>query len=270
MERLYDRLSRPQGVFARAVTPSLFIGTRGLVSSAAAYALGDGGSGRHVKRVQEVMTMGADGALIVLDWEIPIPDDSDNDNDTSNSNSNTDDITRANSIDRPVVLLLHGLNNDSSFGYVRSMMRMASARGFISVCMNLRGQDGAGKVRNTTPRGYTAGYTGNLRGVVRQLERRLKRTGGAARGRAVPAGADLYVGGPLFLVGYSLGANLITKYLGKEALHGTLPGCIGGGAALGNPLHIHSGSVPFPWNVLLGAGVKRSLLQVSHGNLTPK
>ena len=30
---------------------------------------------------------------------------------------------------------------------------------------------------------------------------------------------------------------------------------------MGNPLHIHSGTIAFPWNMLLGAGVKRSILQ---------
>lgn len=30
---------------------------------------------------------------------------------------------------------------------------------------------------------------------------------------------------------------------------------------MGNPLHIHSGSISFPWNMLLAAGVKRSILQ---------
>ena len=62
-------------------------------------------------------------------------------------------------------------------------------------------------------------------------------------------------------MGYSLGANIITKYLGEESLHGTLPKCIGGGAALGNPLHIASNTVSFPWNMILAMGVKRSLLQ---------
>lgn len=86
--------------------------------------------------------------------------------------------------------------------------------------------------------------------MILQLERRLVRTSD-----------NSYIGGPIFLVGYSLGANIITKYLGEESLHGTLPKCIGGGAALGNPLHIASDTIPFPWNMLLAMGVKRSLLQ---------
>lgn len=202
-----------------------------------------------------MMRMGADGALLVLDWEIPLK-----------GGESAIDVTKPNSIDRPVVLLVHGMNNDSTFGYVRSMMRTSTERGWIAVCMNLRGQDGAHQVKNSTPRGYNAGYTGDLRGVVQQLERRLKRRDNptAARrrtpGKNNDDGCDRYVGGPVFLLGYSLGANIVTKYLGEESLHGTLPKYIGGGAALGNPLHIHSGTIAFPWNVLLGAGVKRSIL----------
>jgi len=152
------------------------------------------------------------------------------------------------------------MNNDSSFGYIRSMMRTATERGWIAVCMNLRGQDGTHQVKNSTPRGYNAGYTGDLRGVMQQLECRLKRREVTEQNND-DNDDDRYSGGPIFLLGYSLGGNIVTKYLGEESLHGTLPKCIGGGAALGNPLHIHSGSIKFPWNILLGAGVKRSLLQ---------
>jgi len=194
----------------------------------------DGGGGR---RTREVMRMAADGALIVVDWEVP-------------EGADDVDVTGPGGIDRPVVLIVHGMNNDSSFGYVRSMMRTAAGRGWVAACMNMRGQDGTGKVKNATPRGYNAGFTGDLRGVVSRVGHRLRvRDGGRGPG------------GPVFLVGYSLGANIVTKYLGEEGLHGTLPPYVAGGAALGNPLHIHSGTISFPWNVVLGAGVKRSILQ---------
>ena len=242
-----------EGIFTRKVTPSLFIGTRGLMSSTAAYALGsDGEKSNKVKRVREVMTMGSDGALIVLDWEVPLS--------SSSSAAAPDDINiqQPNSITKPIILLLHGMNNDSTFGYIRSMMRTATDRGWIAVCMNFRGQDGKHQVKNNTPRGYNAGYTGDLRGVVQQLEHRLKKK---RKEMHTDDTEYEYVGGPIFILGYSLGANVITKYLGEESLHGTLPKCIGGGAAMGNPLYIHSGTIKFPWNMLLGAGVKRSLLQ---------
>jgi predicted alpha/beta-fold hydrolase len=149
------------------------------------------------------------------------------------------------------------------------MMRTATKRGWIAVCMNLRGQDGRHQVKNATPRGYNAGYTGDLRGVVQQIQHRLKRKedGKSKRNQFNNTvmddhdDDDMYIGGPIFLLGYSLGANIITKYLGEESLHGTLPKCIGGGAGMGNPLHINSGSIRFPWNMVLGAGVKKSILQ---------
>ena len=220
--------------------------------------------------------MGADGALIVLDWEIPLDDDDVGNVGSNTSNINTSntnnkiDITKPNSITKPIILLLHGMNNDSTFGYIRSMMHTATSRGWVAVCMNLRGQDGLHQVKNVTPRGYNAGYTGDLRGVVEQLEYRLmkrssRRSGSGSRivggNNKDDDDDDDYIGGPIYLLGYSLGANIVTKYLGEESLHGTLPKCIGGGAAMGNPLHIHSGTIAFPWNMLLGAGVKRSILQ---------
>jgi predicted alpha/beta-fold hydrolase len=115
------------------------------------------------------MKMGADGALLVLDWEIPLSAD-------EKTPSTPLDITKPNSIDKPVVLILHGMNNDSTFGYVRSMMRTAAERGWVAVCMNLRGQDGLHQVKNNTPRGYNdnAGYTGDLRLTRRDTAARVQ------------------------------------------------------------------------------------------------
>ena len=64
----------------------------------------------------------------------------------------------------------------------------------------------------------------------------------------------------IFIVGYSLGANLITKYLGEEGLSGTLPKEVRAGLSLGNPLRINSRNLSLPWGVLLGAGIKRGVL----------
>ena len=248
-----------EGILTRKIKPQMFLGTRGLMSSTAAYALGSNKKDdiQKTRREREVMTMAADGALIVLDWEIPL----------SNSQTSTIeediDIKQPNSITKPIILLLHGMNNDSTFGYIRSMMRTATERGWIAVCMNFRGQDGDHQVKNNTPRGYNAGFTGDLRGVVQQLEHRLKKKSMSSSSSS-SSEEDDYVGGPIFILGYSLGANVVTKYLGEESLHGTLPKCIGGGAAMGNPLHIHSGTIRFPWNMILGAGVKRSVLQNFH------
>ena len=94
------------------------------------------------------------------------------------------------------------------------------------------------------PRGYSGAYTNDLRFVVHNLASRLA--------------PDV----PLLLVGFSLGANLVTKYLGEEGLSGTLPNCVVGGASLGNPLQIHSkDNMHFPFKQLIGQGVKLYLLK---------
>lgn len=147
------------------MVPSLFVGTRGVISSFAAYALkggekyDDGAAIVKSTRVREVMTMGADGARLVLDWEVPIKiinSNAGNANaDGSQHQVQVADLTndKVDNISRPIVLLVHGMNNDSSFGYIRSMMKTATSRGWVAVCMNLRGQDYLGQVKNTTPRG---------------------------------------------------------------------------------------------------------------------
>jgi predicted alpha/beta-fold hydrolase len=178
--------------------------------------------------------MRQDGATIALDWELPPPDI------YSKSAKERKERVLNGPIQQPVVLILHGINNDSSFGYVRSLMRECSNRGWIAVGMNFRGCGGAPV---TTPRGYTGAYTGDIRGVVQSISARLD--------------DDV----PLFLVGNSLGANLITKYLGEEGLSGTLPKCVAGGISLGNPLHIHSKNIAFPWGYMLSLGARKGVLE---------
>ena len=81
--------------------------------------------------------------------------------------------------------------------------------------MNFRG---CGEVKLATPRCYNGGYTGDLRGVAKYLSSRLAPNT------------------KMFIVGNSLSANIVTKYLGEEGQSGTTLPCIAGGAALGNPL----------------------------------
>ena len=85
-----------------------------------------------------------------------------------------------------------------------------------------------------TPRGYNAGYTGDLRSVIQKVEARLQE--------------DV----PIFLMGNSLGANIMTKYLGEEGYSKTLPKCIAGAVSLGNPLYIRSDTAASPWAEILG------------------
>lgn len=229
-----------QSFLERKVKPSLLVGTRGTVASMAAYLVHGSSQTKHFS-FREIMTM-TDGATIAVDWMVPYPKYSSSLDKRLNDKQLEANILYG-PIDVPVVIILHGINNDTGFGYMQSLMNSVADRGWVACGMNFRG---CGGQKLSTPRGYNAAYTGDLRTLLQKLESRLSN------------GDDT---SPVFLVGNSLGANLITKYLGEEGFCGTLPRFIRGGVSLGNPLHIHSGSVKFPFNVLLGAGVKRTVLQ---------
>jgi predicted alpha/beta-fold hydrolase len=141
-------------------------------------------------------------------------------------------------------LILHGMNNDSSFGYVKSMMRTCTNRGWVAVGMNFRGC--AHGLAMSTPRGYSGAYTGDLRFIVQHICARLDSSVASTE---------------LFLVGNSLGANLVCKYLGEEGLSGTLPSQVVGGVALGNPMSINAAKMDPIMSLVLAMGVKRTLVE---------
>lgn len=232
MRKIYQILSqKPNGILAQPVQPSLWVGTRGTIASSMALIAGrpHRRTDRHV-RFREILTMAIDGATLALDWEM-----------LANTHKDPQQYILKGPIDKPVVLILHGINNDSNAGYIRALQRTMTDRGHIAVGMNFRG---CGGVPLSTPRGYNGAYTGDLRCVVQSIQARL----------ANPS--DI----PVFLTGHSLGANLVAKYLGEEGLSGTLPECIAGGACLGNPLEIHSkNNMHTPWKQILAWGVKLDL-----------
>jgi predicted alpha/beta-fold hydrolase len=245
LDRIHAQLTAtPTSILRRTIQPSLFVGTRSVLASTAAY-LANGPRPRAKRfRVREIVTMPLDGARIALDWEFPISAVSSYDDDDGDvlrqKKGNTSAV-----VPHPkshVVVIWHGINNDASFGYIRSAMRACTDRGWAAVGVNFRG---CGGVPLATPRGYTGAYTGDMRGVVQILSGRLEKT-------------PQY---RIFLVGNSLGANLVAKYLGEEGLEGTLPRSVAGGISLGNPLHLHSGHVQFPWGHILSLGARKTILE---------
>jgi predicted alpha/beta-fold hydrolase len=203
---------------------------------------------------REYMTIPVDGTQIALEWECPVPT-------TPTEASTTADTTTTEQqilygpIRQPVVLVLHGLNNDADFGYVRSMMRTCISRGWIAVGMNLRGC--GGNVTLQTPRGYNGAYTGDIRYVVESIVSRFDHDNSNKNNNQAATSTNYC----LFLVGNSLGANLITKYLGEEGLSGSLPSQVAGGVALGNPLVMNSSRVSPIWSPLMALGAKKTMLE---------
>lgn len=223
--------------FSKEITPRLYIGTRSILASAMAYC--HHGPPETRETFQEVMTMGTDGSAITLDWELPTQTYTSSFDAFQNLFDRKEKILNGPIID-PVVIILHGINNNSKFGYIRSLMRNCTSKGWIGCAVTFRG---AGCVGLRTPRGYNAAYTGDLRLIIKSLSKRLK---------------DNI---PIFIVGNSLGANVMVKYLGEEGYNRTLPSCVIGAISLGNPLLIQSDKVTSPWAELLALGIKKAFIQ---------
>lgn len=95
----------------------------------------------------------------------------------------------------PLVLLLHGLEGHSRRRYILNTMVALESAGLSAVALNFRSCSGE---PNRLPRAYHSGETGDLGLVLTRLRERFPR-------RA------------LGVVGFSLGGNILLKYLGERA-----------------------------------------------------
>lgn len=96
--------------------------------------------------------------------------------------------------DAPVTLLLHGLEGSARRPYALEMYRQLARRGIRGVGMNFRSCSGE---INRTARSYHAGATEDVALVHAWLDQRFP---GVAKG----------------MVGFSLGGNMLLKYLGER------------------------------------------------------
>lgn len=110
----------------------------------------------------------------------------------------------------PTLLALHGLEGCSRSHYVQGLGGEAARRGWGVVALNFRSCSGE---PNLTPRFYHSGETEDLHLVVARLIGRLE--------------------GPLLLAGFSLGGNVLLKWLGERG--GGIPAAVRGAAAVSTP-----------------------------------
>lgn len=139
----------------------------------------------------------------------------------------------------PVVIVLHGLSGSVDSHYARTILSVLHRRGMRGVLMNFRGASGE---PNRLPRTYHGGETSDLSLLVRALRAREPHT-------------------PLAMVGYSLGGNVLLKWLGEQGDEAPLRAAV----AVSVPFELHRAtdrlmqgfSRVYQWHIL--RCLKRSL-----------
>ena len=93
-----------------------------------------------------------------------------------------------------IALVIHGLEGSSNSNYVKSLTRVLNGNNFDVVAMNLRGCSG---LPNRLPCSYHSGKTDDLNEVFSYIE-------------------SQYNYKEINIIGFSLGGNIILKYLGEK------------------------------------------------------
>lgn len=95
---------------------------------------------------------------------------------------------------KPIVLILHGLEGSSRSPYAQGMLQSIDRLGCRGVVMNFRGCSGE---PNRLPRSYHSGDTRDFSTIVNFLSKQEPRV-------------------PIIVIGYSLGGNVLLKWLGEQ------------------------------------------------------
>jgi len=152
-----------------------------------------------------------DGGVIGLDWVFPNQED---------LGETSETIAEKRSHSRnPTLIILHGLTGGSHESYVRhTILSMKRDSAFLWNCVvfNFRG---AGDTPLKTPRSYSGVQTEDLDFVVNHIHQKLPNS-------------------PLYTLGYSLGSNIMVKYLGEQGSKVLLKGAI----SISNPYYFELAS----------------------------
>ncbi|XP_047312296.1 embryogenesis-associated protein EMB8-like isoform X2 [Impatiens glandulifera] len=157
-----------------------------------------------------------DGGTIALDWLLY--SDVLGDGRLKDSSISKDDTT-------PIVIIIPGLTSDSTAPYLKHLAWGTAKCGWNVVVSNHRGLGG---ISVTSDCFYNAGWTEDIREVIHYLHREHPRA-------------------PLLIIGTSIGANILVKFLGEDGEN--IP--IGGAVAICSP-----------WDLLIGDRfISRRLVQ---------
>ena len=103
-----------------------------------------------------------------------------------------------NSTDRPLVVMFHGLEGDSSSHYARSIMGLFQELGWRGAVVHFRGCSGT---PNRLPRAYHAGDSEEIDRILLKI---------IDKNKSLNSNTQLYV------IGISLGGNALLKWLGEQ------------------------------------------------------
>ena len=113
---------------------------------------------------------------------------------------------------KPVIVMLHGLGGDENSIYMREAAQYFNVCGYNVLRLNLRG---AGSSAQTSLNIYHAGISDDIRQVVLGLTENISKNG-------------------VCLMGFSLGANILLKYMGE----GAVPDYVKGAVAVSPPVDL--------------------------------
>lgn len=113
----------------------------------------------------------------------------------------------------PVVLILHGFEGSIESHYAKGMLKTIASWGWRGAFMHFRGCSGE---PNRLPRSYHSGETGDVSFVINELLKREPKL-------------------PIAAIGYSLGGNVLLKWLGESGDKNPLKAAI----AISVPFELH-------------------------------
>lgn len=121
---------------------------------------------------------------------------------------------------KPLLFILPGLSGDSSANYVTQQAHAALEAGFDCVVMTNRGLFGNPLL---TPQAYSGAWTEDLRQAINHVHKKLPQQ-------------------PMVAIGYSLGSNVLVKYMAEEGNHTPLRA----GVSISNPYNFVKSSESLP------------------------
>ncbi|KAL3651536.1 hypothetical protein CASFOL_004538 [Castilleja foliolosa] len=157
------------------------------------YYFGNSPAAKYRNAVCRQIFMTSDGGTLALDWLT-----------NAEGKKQADQVSDAVKQDdkNPLMIIVPGLTSDSDSAYINHLAFNMGKRGWNVVVSNHRGLGG---VPITSDRFYHAGWTEDVRKVIEHIHCQ-------------------YPEAPLFVVGTSIGANILVNYLGEEGVNAPIIG----------------------------------------------